>query len=430
MARCLCSSRIARAQLASPPANVISQTVKGKTTTFGYDRNRLLKTTTGGASASHTYDAFGRQDAVTAGGKVIERNAYDGFDRVKQHEKADASTGALKTTKYAYDPLDRTSSRTDAGGKSTDYTYLGMSGEVLGEEVAGKLTKSYQYGPWGDRLSQVKHAADGSAGDSSYYGYNSHTDVETLTDKDGNTKATYGYSAYGSDDSADFTGIDKPEAGNPTKDAYNPYRFNSKRWDAASATYDMGFRDYSPGLNRFTTRDMYNGALSDMGLGSDPMTGNRYAFGGGNPIGNVELDGHIPIPGVSRFLSGIQSHMKGVLTGGAKTVAKRNPVGGAIQGASWLFGFDNPLDKAIEKAVEAATRGGKGGGKKSRRGSGDCGAGAGWDNFGATDPANGNRATGMEACLTQDYLESHCGDGIPDHRHRDIRRRESGAADQ
>jgi len=37
---------------------------------------------------------------------------------------------------------------------------------------------------------------------------------------------------------------------------------------------------------------MYNGALGDMGLASDPLTGNRYAFGGGNPISNIELDGH------------------------------------------------------------------------------------------------------------------------------------------
>jgi hypothetical protein len=54
----------------------------------------------------------------------------------------------------------------------------------------------------------------------------------------------------------------------------------------------MGFRDYSPGLNRFTTRDMYNGALADMGLGTDPYTGNRYAFTGGNPISLIELDRH------------------------------------------------------------------------------------------------------------------------------------------
>lgn len=78
------------------------------------------------------------------------------------------------------------------------------------------------YSPWGERLSQITH-----------------------TDKNGDSKATYGYTAHGSD--------------------------------------DMGFRDYDPGLNRFTTRDVYNGALADMRLRSDPYTGNRYAFTGGNP---------------------------------------------------------------------------------------------------------------------------------------------------
>ena len=55
----------------------------------------------------------------------------------------------------------------------------------------------------------------------------------------------------------------------------------------------MGFRDYNPGLNRFLTRDTYTGALADLNLGTDPYTGNRYAFTGGNPVSRVELDGHI-----------------------------------------------------------------------------------------------------------------------------------------
>ncbi len=55
----------------------------------------------------------------------------------------------------------------------------------------------------------------------------------------------------------------------------------------------MGFRTYSPGLNQFLTRDMYNGALADTGLDTDPFTGNRYTFGAGNPISNIELDGHM-----------------------------------------------------------------------------------------------------------------------------------------
>src|SRR5215207_6885770 len=52
------------------------------------------------------------------------------------------------------------------------------------------------------------------------------------------------------------------------------------------------FRDYAPGLNRFLTRDSYDGALSDLGLAADPFTGNRYAFASGNPISRIELDGH------------------------------------------------------------------------------------------------------------------------------------------
>ncbi|MFC4075624.1 polymorphic toxin type 17 domain-containing protein, partial [Salinithrix halophila] len=42
----------------------------------------------------------------------------------------------------------------------------------------------------------------------------------------------------------------------------------------------------------FLTRDMYNGAMADMNLGTNPWTMNRYAFAGGNPISGVELDGH------------------------------------------------------------------------------------------------------------------------------------------
>ncbi|MGW1502631.1 golvesin C-terminal-like domain-containing protein [Streptomyces mirabilis] len=276
-------------------ANVISQTVKNVTTNYNYDRNRLLTATVtpGGSTANYNYDPFGRMESVTSGGQVIERKVYDGFDHVVESQKRD-DTGAMKSTTYTFDPLDRTASKT-ADGKKTDFEYLGLSNEVLDEKVAGTLTKSYQYSPWGERLSQVKHNSDGTTEDG-YFGYNGHSDVETLTDGNGDTKATYGYTAYGSDDSSEFTGIDKPDAADPTKEAYNPYRFNAKRWDAQSGTYDMGFRNYSPGLNRFTTRDMYNGALADMKLGVDPYTSNRYAFGGGNPTSFVELDGHMPAP--------------------------------------------------------------------------------------------------------------------------------------
>ncbi len=277
-------------------ANVISQDVGGTAATYSYDRNRLLTATADGATASYRYDPFGRQTSAVSAGLTISRTTYDGYDHIAESEKMN-DAGVLESTTYAYDPLDRTASKT-AGGETTDYTYLGLSSEVLGEEVAGELTKSYQYSPWGLRLSQITHQADPEqgieAGEDAYYGYNAHTDVETLTDDSGNAVATYGYTAYGNADESEYTGIDKPEAGAPEDaEPYNAYRYNSKRWDAGSGTYDMGFRDYAPGLNRFTTRDMYNGALADMGLGSDLYTGNRYAFTAGNPISRVESDGHI-----------------------------------------------------------------------------------------------------------------------------------------
>jgi RHS repeat-associated protein len=271
-------------------ANVISQTVQGSATTYTYDRNRLLSSASGGATAAYTYDPYGRLQTVTSAGTVIEHNTYDGFDHVTQNTKLGLN-GAAATTSYTYDPLDRTATET-TGGKTTDYSYLGLTDQVLDETVAGQLTKSYQYSPWGQRLSQIAHSTDGTSTDG-FYGYNSHTDVETVTDDSGQTTATYGYTAYGANDTSEFTGIDKPDAVDPTKQPYNAYRFNAKRWDATSGTYDMGFRDYDPGLNTFTTRDMYNGALDDMNLAADPLTGSRYAFGGGNPTTNIELDGHM-----------------------------------------------------------------------------------------------------------------------------------------
>jgi RHS repeat-associated protein len=78
--------------------------------------------------------------------------------------------------------------------------------------------------------------------------------------------ATNAQYTVGSDDTTQSSGIDTPDPQNPGAEPYNVYRFNAKRFDPATGTYDMGFRDYNPGLNQFLTRDMYNGALADMGL--------------------------------------------------------------------------------------------------------------------------------------------------------------------
>ena len=40
------------------------------------------------------------------------------------------------------------------------------------------------------------------------------------------------------------------------------------------------------------TPDFYGGAAANLGLSTDPINGNRYAFGSANPISFIESDGH------------------------------------------------------------------------------------------------------------------------------------------
>jgi RHS repeat-associated protein len=385
--------------------NVVSQSVGGVATTFNYDRNRLLTSAAGGVTSSYNYDPFGRLDTITAAGTVFERNVYDGFDHVIENRKNNGA--GTSTTRYTFDPLDRTSTKTtDAGtadAETTVYNYLGLSSEVLDEEVADKITKSYQMSPWGQRLSQVTRNDDGTEEDA-YYGFNPHSDVEQLTDEEGDSKATYGYTAYGQDDVAQFTGIDKPDAADPTKEPYNAYRFNAKRFDPASGSYDMGFRDYSPGLNRFVTRDSYNGALADLNLGLNPYTGNRYAFGGGNPISGIEIDGHFAfaIPFIAAAAAAALPIVAAVVVAVVVIVAVAYV---ATQVKEHLD------ERAREDAAEEAEPQPEprrpppipvGDPRRSPRG-------CGWVEFGDLDAARGNRATGVTACLNSAYLATHEG---------------------
>ena len=54
----------------------------------------------------------------------------------------------------------------------------------------------------------------------------------------------------------------------------------------------MQARDYRPDVGRFLQQDTYEAASADLNLVGDPLTQNRYAFAGGNPVNNIEFDGH------------------------------------------------------------------------------------------------------------------------------------------
>ena len=74
-----------------------------------------------------------------------------------------------------------------------------------------------------------------------------------------------------------------------------PFRFQGFYYDSGIKTYDMQARAYRPDIGRFLTSDRYESSAGDFNLQSDPLTQNRYAFAGGNPVNRVEWDGHAVI---------------------------------------------------------------------------------------------------------------------------------------
>jgi RHS repeat-associated protein len=134
-----------------------------------------------------------------------------------------------------------------------------------------------------------------SSGNGDYlYGRNAHGDISTLLNSSSAVTASYGYHPYGTiDDRISHGDTDNPQY---TNNPLNPMRFNDKRFDSGSGSIDMGARRYDPTAARFLSVDFYRGALDDLDLATDPLTKNRYGYGGGNPIGFVEEDGHVPSP--------------------------------------------------------------------------------------------------------------------------------------
>jgi RHS repeat-associated protein len=252
---------------------------------------------------------------------VLQWYAYDKLDRLG-NARQNLASGSFDKSVYTYDAFDRVAWQDDSFGRSgmspigrvTDFSYMGASTQVsserqwsgdgdpstddsanIGQQAEAQGSKTYSYDAYLSRVG-MQVSPQGGATQSYSYGNNDHGDVSLLVGQAGAAKASYGYTPYGAEDpgltsSSDST---KQQAGgftgiNPT----NNYRFNDFRFDPASGSIDMGARRFSPDTSRFIQDDFYNDALGDLALGTDPITGNRYEFGGANPINFVELDGHL-----------------------------------------------------------------------------------------------------------------------------------------
>lgn len=195
-----------------------------------------------------------------------------------------------------YDPLDRRDT-TRRQGKTFDHAYVGLTERLSREQHvdgAGNVTQSstYDYDSGLRRLGQTTATAGGTTSYRSY-ALDANGSVEGL---EGDTGAlapndTYNYDPYGELDT---------QTGMSDAASAAPFRFQGFYSDSAVKTYDMQARSYRPDIGRFLSQDRFEAASADVALQSDPLTQNRYAFAGGNPVNHVEFDGHYAESGDTR----------------------------------------------------------------------------------------------------------------------------------
>jgi len=211
---------------------------------------------------------------------------YDPFERLK----SGTPSGASPKTKLEYDGLDRRDARVEnpdsALARRYDTSYVGQSELVSREQDPGK-EQAYDYDSSGERQGQATRLSGAPA--STYAGFAKDVagSVEGI-EGPGGTMAPgqrYAYDPYGELENA-------REVAGQAKE--NPFRFEGFYHHEAIKTYDMQARQYRPDLGRFLTQDRFESASGDFELQSDPLTQNRYAFAGGNPVSRVEWDGHAP----------------------------------------------------------------------------------------------------------------------------------------
>ena len=122
----------------------------------------------------------------------------------------------------------------------------------------------------------------------------------------------------------------------------------------------MGARQFGPELGQFLQEDRLDDALGDVSLSSDPLTGNRYALAGGNPVSFIEWDGHAPIIDATGDSKTRKKIMDDFIEGQNTLAKKRNSSTGGGSG-----GAQAP-DPDPAPAGESGGSGGSGGSSGSK----------------------------------------------------------------
>jgi len=111
-------------------------------------------------------------------------------------------------------------------------------------------------------------------GGQTYYTHTNYRgDILAITDTNKTRVATYKYGPWG-------------ELLSSTGTFSQPFRYAGYCFDEETGLYYLKARYYSPELGKFLTKDTFEG------FNNNPQSLNLYAYANGNPVMNVDPDGH------------------------------------------------------------------------------------------------------------------------------------------
>jgi RHS repeat-associated protein len=332
-------------------------------TTYSYDDGNSFRlnsiSSPDGTTTSYSYDPFNDVRTITASKPGTQSSTltytYDPFGRRIETQSSPSDPNTAGT--YCYDGLDRRDVRWSnaapncgsASGTKREYSYIGTSEQLARESDAGGETKTYDYTSGGERLGQEKRPATSSP-TFHFYAKDGQGGVEGIESNSGTLpdSAKYKYDPFGNLECGG-NGDCESQLGSVDGDSKalkdNPFRYEGFYYDAGIKTYDMQARDYRPDARRFLSEDRFEQAGADLQLQSDPLTQNRYAFAGGNPVSTIEFDGHDPCSGTShRCVNGLVVNKHGEEVGSPADLApglNRN-----LPGAPGTFGRASAAQQA------------------------------------------------------------------------------------
>jgi RHS repeat-associated protein len=278
------------------------------------------QTVNGTNCQTYAYDGFGR--VADDGCRDYD---YDGFDRMTattfDSTSASCNITTAPATTFAYDGLDRQIFRTQDSQPDKGLYYLGTTSSLIVENTDDINTETAYFVDEAGRpqatqaQNNIEFLHDDGHGN---VGLAVNADHGTSPTADSMVACGVRYDPWGT------TRPDAPPSTNPNRDRV-PIRpcqggtdettqsrvlYRDTRRDGSNGTYQWGSRTYDPAAASWMSPDVTRGPapVTDLSIGVDPLTQNRYSYVNGDPINAADPSGHEPCPPDGCYGSGANEH--------------------------------------------------------------------------------------------------------------------------